>query len=193
MSKTIYGGNPSADNSGNNNNQPVQPVGKGTVILSDNSQASSISPQNPLIGFLISFSRGNAGECWELREGNLYILGKKTDSHIRLNEKSVSDHHASIQIRRSNDEEKRLMIVITDTNSTNGTVVNGKDIGINGHIPLQQHDKILIGNYELAFIQIDREKLQLAPNEKFQEATAQADQPFDYSSQALYNKKTRID
>lgn len=191
MSKTIYGGNPSADNSGSN--QPVAPTGKGTVILTDNNPASSISPQNPLLGFLISFSRGNAGECWELREGNLYILGKKPDSHIRLNEKSVSDHHATLQIRRSNDEEKKLMIVITDTNSTNGTVVNGTDIGINGHISLQPHDKILIGNYELAFIQIDKERLKLTASEKFQEAAVENDQPFDYSSQALYNKKTKID
>ena len=192
MSKTIYGGNPS-DNQ-NNSNQPQQPIGKGTVIMNEGPVASNpIINQNPLIGFLISFSRGVGGECWELREGNLYVLGKKSDSNIRLNEKSVSDHHATIHIRRSNDEEKKLLMVITDTNSTNGTVVNGKDIGINGHVSMEDGSKVLIGNYELAFVSIDRDKLGLTTSDKFQENAAQSDQAFDYSSQSLYNKKTKID
>ena len=191
MSKTIYGGAPS------NNNQPGNqpaPVGKGTVVLSGGNTNPRISQQNPLVGFLVSFSRGTTGECWELREGNLYVLGKGLDVDIQLGEKLVSDHHATIQIRRSNDDEKRLMIVISDTNSTNGTVVNGKDIGINGHISLQHHDKIVVGNYELVVMLIDRERLQLGPHEKFEStaATTATANAYDYSDQSLYNKKTQI-
>lgn len=189
MSKTIYGG--SSPNEDQHGNQSSAPVGKGTVVISDAGNASRISKQNPLTGFLVSFSKGSSGESWELREGNLYILGKAADADIPLNEKSVSDHHANLQIRRSNDDEKKLMIVITDTNSTNGTVVNGKDIGINGHISLQHLDKVKIGNYEMVFIMIDREKMQLVPNENFQGTAAQADQSFDYSQQSLYNKRTQ--
>jgi pSer/pThr/pTyr-binding forkhead associated (FHA) protein len=189
MSKTIYGG--SSPNDDQQGNQSSAPAGKGTVMISDANASSRISKQNPLIGFLVSFSKGTAGESWELREGNLYILGKAGDADIPLNEKSVSDHHANLQIRRSNDDEKKLMVVVTDTNSTNGTVVNGKDIGINGHISLQHLDKIKIGNYDMVFMMIDREKLQLAPNENFQGLSAQAEQSFDYSQQSLYNKRTQ--
>lgn len=189
MSKTIYGG--SSPNEDQQGNQSAAPAGKGTVMISDANTSSRISKQNPLIGFLVSFSKGTAGESWELREGNLYILGKAGDADIPLNEKSVSDHHANLQIRRSNDDEKKLMVVITDTNSTNGTVVNGKDIGINGHISLQHLDKIKIGNYDMVYMMIDREKLQLVPNENFQGTAAQADQSFDYSQQSLYNKRTQ--
>lgn len=186
MSKTIYGGS-----SSNENQQPAAPTGKGTVVLSEGASASRISTQNPLIGFLVSFSKSAAGESWELREGNLYVIGKAGNADISLNEKSVSDQHATLHIRRSNDDEKKLMVVITDTNSTNGTVVNGKDIGINGHVSLQHHDKIRIGSYEIVFMKIDREQLQLAPDENFQAATSQPDQGYDYSSQSLYNKRTQ--
>lgn len=189
MSKTMYGG--ASSNENQSSDQSSAPAGKGTVVMSDAAGASRVARQNPLIGFLVSFSKSAAGESWELREGNLYIIGKAADADILLNEKSASDRHANLHIRRSNDEERKLMIVITDTNSTNGTVVNGKDIGINGHISLQHHDKILVGNYELAFLMIDREALQLAPNEKFQSAVSPADQVFDYSSQSLYNKRTQ--
>lgn len=189
MSKTIYGGASSSENQPGS--QPPAPAGKGTVVMADAAAASRISKQNPLIGFFVSFSKSTSGEGWELREGNLYIIGKSAGADILLNEKSVSDQHANLQIRRSNDEEKKLMVVITDTNSTNGTVVNGKDIGINGHISLNNHDKIKIGNYELVFMMIDRGQLQLVPNENFQAASAATDQAFDYSSQSLYNKRTQ--
>ena len=189
MSKTIYGGNASSENQPGN--QPPAPVGKGTVVMSGAGNTARISQQNPLTGFFVSFSKSVAGECWELREGNLYVIGKATDADILLNEKAISDRHATLQIRRSNDEEKRLMIVISDTNSTNGTVVNGKDIGINGHTALQHHDKILLGNYELVFILLDQHQLQLAPNEKFQAAVPAASDAFDYSAQSLYNKQTK--
>lgn len=190
MSKTIYGGSPSAENQPGN--QPASPVGKGTVLLADAAASSKISIQNPLVGFLISFSKSTIGESWELREGNLYVIGKGNDAAVLLNEQSASDHHAALHIRRSNDDEKKLMVVITDTNSTNGTVVNGKDIGINGHISLQHHDKIIIGNYELVMIVIDQERLQLKPNEKFQSIVATQDTSYDYSSQSLYNKQTKL-
>lgn len=190
MSKTMYGGSPSNENQPVN--QPVSPVGKGTVLLADAGASSKISIQNPLVGFLISFSKSIIGESWELREGNLYVIGKGNDAAVHLNEQSVSDHHAALHIRRSNDDEKKLMIVITDTNSTNGTVVNGKDIGINGHISLQHHDKVIIGNYELVMIMIDQERLQLKPNEKFQTIAAAQDASYDYSAQSLYNKQTKL-
>jgi len=190
MSKTIYEGSPPGKNQPGN--QPALPVGKGTILLADAGASSKISVLNPLVGFLISFSKSATGESWELREGNLYVIGKGNDAAVILNEQSVSDHHAALHIRRSNDDEKKLMIVITDTNSTNGTVVNGKDIGINGHISMQHHDKLIIGNYELVMIMINQEHLQLKPNEKFQAVVATADSSYDYSSQSLYNKQTKL-
>lgn len=190
MSKTIYGGTPSNENQPNN--QPAAPAGKGTVIITD-AKPSKIVQQNPLTGWLVSFSRGITGECWELREGNLYVLGKAAEADIQLAEKAVSDRHATLHIRRTNDEERRLMIVISDTNSTNGTVVNGKDIGINGNAALQHHDKIMVGNYELVFILVDQQSLNVVPHEQFQAVESQAPQSFDYSSQSLYNKRTQIE
>lgn len=188
MSKTIYGGTPAGDQPPG---KPPAPAGKGTVLMAGAGNTSRIVQENPLTGFLVSFSKSTTGECWELREGNLYVIGKAGDADIRLPEKAVSDHHATLQIRRSNDEEKKLMIVITDTNSTNGTVVNGKDIGINGHVSLQHHDRILTGHYELVFIQIDQEHLQLTPNDQFREDNASPGPGYDYSDQSLYNKQTK--
>lgn len=189
MSKTIYGGNQSPEEP--YGGQSLAPSGKGTVVAGGSAAAPRITQHNPLVGFFISFSKSVAGESWELREGNLYVIGKGTGVDIFLGEKAVSDQHATIQLRRSNDEEKKLMVVITDTNSTNGTVINGKDIGINGHVSLQHQDRILLGNYELVFILLNKEQLQLAPHEQFQASTAPAEQSFDYSAQSLYNKQTK--
>lgn len=191
MSKTIYDGSNIPQG-----NQPGQT--QKTISGTEAKAAATILAQSkeeeltPLIGFLVSFSRSGYGEYWGLREGNLYTMGKAADCHIRLSEASVSDHHALLHIRRSNDSEKRLMIVVTDTNSTNGTVVNNKDIGINGHVDLKHLDKILIGQYELMFLLVDRDALELKQNENFKQAGPAATPAFDYSSQSLYNKPTRI-
>ncbi len=156
---------------------------KGTVIQGDNEMVDKDDiGQNQLMGFLVSYSQIGKGEFWVLREGNKNIIGKASSCSIQLKEQTVSDQHAIINIRRSRDETKKLMVVITDTNSANGTVVNGVDIGINGHINLKQFDRIKIGNYDLMVIIVDKiaQKLELNPNFK---ATADV---FDYSSKGYY-------
>jgi hypothetical protein len=160
--------NQNYDNSGNKG---------GTVIIgheNDNNYDNSDNLKT-LVGFLVSFSRTEAGEYWVLREGNNFI-GVNAESDIKLNEKTVSDKHATLNISR-NIKENKYDVVLVDFASTNNTYLNGdKILPYNGKI-VSQADKLRIGNYELKLIIIDKYVEQLTKSETFQEIV-----DYDYSS-----------
>lgn len=76
-------------------------------------------------------------------------IGRKLDNDIRLEDTTVSSHHARIV-------QKEAGIFIEDCDSTNGTLVNG--------IPVQNRklingDVVVIGKYTLSFEQIEAEPM----------------------------------
>jgi len=76
-------------------------------------------------------------------------IGRKLDNDIRLEDTTVSSHHARIL-------QQDGSIYIEDCNSTNGTLVNG--------IPVQQQklkygDVVVVGKYTLSLEQIETEPM----------------------------------
>ena len=162
------------------NHQSSEGSGKngGTIISGhENNDGGYDTSDNlkTLVGFLVSFSRTDAGEYWVLREGNNFI-GTNSESSIKLNEKTVSDKHATLNITR-NSKENKYDIVLVDTTSTNGTFLNDeKVLAYSGKI-VSNNDKLNIGNYELKLIIIDKYLENLKKVETFQEIV-----DYDYSS-----------
>jgi pSer/pThr/pTyr-binding forkhead associated (FHA) protein len=72
----------------------------------------------------------------------VYTIGRKEENDIVINNLATSGHHAKFV----KEGEK---MYIEDTESTNGTFVNGKRIA---KCPLNNSDVILIGNHTLEFI-----------------------------------------
>jgi pSer/pThr/pTyr-binding forkhead associated (FHA) protein len=78
---------------------------------------------------------------------NVMTIGRKLDNDIRLEDTTVSSHHARIL-------QKDAGIFVEDCDSTNGTLVNG--------IPIQDRklkdgDVVVIGKYTLSFAQVEAE------------------------------------
>ena len=68
-------------------------------------------------------------------------IGRNADNDIRLDDATVSSHHAEIQ--QLND-----VVAIKDCDSTNGTYVNGKAISIH---TLSDNDVIVIGKLTISY------------------------------------------
>lgn len=76
-------------------------------------------------------------------------IGRKLDNDIRLEDTTVSSHHARLL-------QKESGTYVEDCDSTNGTLVNG--IAIRDK-KLLNGDVIVIGKYTLAFEQVEAEPL----------------------------------
>ncbi|MBI1422961.1 MAG: FHA domain-containing protein [Gammaproteobacteria bacterium] len=78
---------------------------------------------------------------------NIVTIGRKLDNDLRLEDTTVSSHHARIV-------QKEAGVFVEDCDSTNGTLVNG--------IPVQERklkngDVIVVGKYTLTFEQVETE------------------------------------
>ena len=123
----------------------------------------TIQPGKPVVGFLYSVSRTAAGEFWPLQIGR-NTIGQSADCDIQLAEGTVSGNHAVIVVRQQ--EGKGVIASIKDPESTNGTRLNGTQLGFDAEA-CHNGDIITIGNnYELLLILIDAEKanLRVKPN-----------------------------
>lgn len=139
------------------------------------------SDTRSLTGFIVSFSASESGEYWLLKEGKNFI-GSDSSCDIVLKDMAVSKQHAIINIRE-NRNDKRLMIAITDQNSTNGVVVNDKDIEFTTH-ECKDRDKIKIGSYELVLFVVDKKAAGLEVNEKLKKSSEKP----DYSRKSPYDE-----
>ncbi len=84
----------------------------------------------------------NVIECFYLTQGKEITVGRNAKNIITLPERIVSSYHAKFYLL--ND-----VPILEDTNSNNGTLVNGERIS---HYKLQEGDKIQIGTSLLYFI-----------------------------------------
>lgn len=119
----------------------------------------------PIVGFLYSVSRTSFGEYWPLKIGR-NTIGQSVKSDIVLSEGTVTGEHAVLVVRQIKNTGG-VMAAITDTQSTNGTMINGETIGFTA-VECHNGDVITIGNnYELVLLLVDAAKLNLSVSKDF--------------------------
>ena len=138
---------------------------KANVSQGGQSKPRTINPGKPVVGFLYSVSRTPAGEFWPLQIGR-NTIGQGSDTDICLLEGTVSIDHAVLVVRQVKNTGG-IIAAITDTQSTNGTMLNGETIGFSA-VECHNGDIITIGdNYELFLILVDSAKLNLSVSPNF--------------------------
>lgn len=138
----------------------------------------------PVLGFFFSVSNGGQTEYWPLHLGK-NTIGCDGSCDVCLPEGTVSALHANILVRRQK-ETGNILAYIKDECSTNGTMLNGKSLGIEP-VECKVGDKMLFGdNYETVLILLDPQKLGLKAAPDFMPAqTQQTDSLFDMQDQAF--------
>lgn len=130
----------------------------------------------PVMGFLFSVSKTAIGEYWPLYVGP-NTIGRGTGCSICLNEESVSENHATLVIRKmqNNGESSGVFVFIQDTGSMYGTMLNGVNLDFNPK-ECKNGDIITIGeNYELCFLLVDTDEIGLFPKKEFKSSGTASD------------------
>ena len=84
----------------------------------------------------------------DLEEGR-YLIGRRPDSDIRVDDSTVSGKHALVTSSPSAYMEGLLDIHIEDQGSTNGTIVNGKKVKRH----MMKHGEVAqVGSHEFALV-----------------------------------------
>ena len=178
--ETNFGGAPSGASSNNFYSRGNQSSStRGTIVPgmqdaafeSENVQERVSAPQTnrviqsgkPIVGFLYSVSRTPLGEFWPIQMGK-NTIGQSSDNDIVLLEGTISSKHAVIVTRQG---KNGIIAAIKDTESTNGTFINGEPIDFSAE-ECHDGDIITIGNnYQFFFILIDAAKLGLTTSTSF--------------------------
>ena len=180
--ETNFGGSQSGSNSTNFYSRGNQSASaRGTIVPgmqdaglgNENIQERASAPQKnyarvvqsgkPIVGFLYSVSRTPLGEFWPIQMGK-NTIGQSSDNDIVLLEGTISSKHAVIVTRQG---KNGIIAAIKDTESTNGTFINGEPIDFSAE-ECHDGDKITIGNnYQFLFILIDSAKLGLTTSTNF--------------------------
>ena len=151
--------------------------------LGDN--ASRTINGKPIRGFLFSISKGVVGEYWPLRQGK-NTIGSSPNCDVFLPEATVSEEHASITIRIL-EKQGKTIASLKDTDSTNGTKINGDDVDFDAN-PCKNGDIIRFGsNYDCVLILIDTNEIGLKVADNFVpiEGTESGD-PWDEGNDSPY-------
>ena len=149
----------------------VVPGMQDAIPENNNTQERISTPQTnrviqsgkPVVGFLYSVSRTPLGEFWPIQMGK-NTIGQSSDNDIVLLEGTISSKHAVIVTRQG---KSGIIAAIKDTESTNGTFINGEPIDFSAE-ECHDGDIITIGNnYQFLFVLIDCAKLGLAASKGF--------------------------
>lgn len=144
---------------------------------------ANIPNQKPIVGFLYSISKTNAGEFWPLHIGSNRI-GRSVDSDVFLGEATISEQHAVLVIQQMKNPEK-VIAWINDSGSTCGTMINGESLGFDRR-ECFNGDIITIGeHYDLYFILIDAKQIGLNVCRDFistQSATRMGNRPQNFGN-----------
>ena len=131
----------------------------------------------PVRGFLFSISRGVVGEFWPLHQGK-NTIGSSPKCDICLPEATVSEEHASITIRILENQDKTIAS-LKDTDSTNGTKINGVDVDFDAN-KCKNGDVIKFGSsYECSLILIDTKEMGLKVAENFTPRDEAEEAPYE--------------
>jgi pSer/pThr/pTyr-binding forkhead associated (FHA) protein len=102
----------------------------------------SVFRKPPVVGWLVALNGPQKGDDFRLREGK-NVLGTKPGSEITLRDQAVSAVHASINYKDGK-------FVITDLDSTNGTLLNDDPEPVS-RVELKDNDVIRVGELSLKF------------------------------------------
>jgi len=102
-----------------------------------------------VVGWLVGLNRTARGESFPIRIGR-NVLGRDRASDLYVQDDLVSGHHADLVFR---PEERRYILM--DSNSTNGTFVNGEEIS--QRHDLSANDVISVGNHRFLFVPLCHE------------------------------------
>jgi pSer/pThr/pTyr-binding forkhead associated (FHA) protein len=97
---------------------------------------------------LVHSRDGQFLENIDLEPGS-WLIGRRPECAIRLDDEIVSGKHALLTVSTSLYMEELLDVYIEDQKSTNGTTVNGK--AIKRHM-LKHGEVIRVGNHEFAMV-----------------------------------------
>lgn len=84
-----------------------------------------------------------------LNARSFYLIGKDSESHIKVNHYSCSRYHCVIQFLKKDNE---VIPYILDLKSTNGTFINENKIESGKYIKLNNFDVINLGQSKTDFI-----------------------------------------
>lgn len=147
--------------------------GMNNVGVSDGQQQRRRVDGVPIMGFLYSISRQGIGEYWPIQVGR-NTIGRAGNNDIVLPELTVSDFHATLAVRKMKSNGK-VIALIRDEGSKTGILVNGEELGYEGH-ECFDGDIITIGcNYTFLFILVNAEERGLSISSDFQEAVVEED------------------
>ena len=127
----------------------------------DEGPPRSVAPSvTRIVGWLVSFDFNQTGQAYDLRAGRTRV-GSSRDNDISLFfDQKASGLHATLIWRDGK-------CAVKDDASTNGTKVNGNDIGIGAVQPLKTGDSLTIGGSTFLVFLIDpAESRELWPNLK---------------------------
>lgn len=145
----------------------------------------------PVVGFLYSISRQGIGEYWPIHIGR-NTIGRSEDCDICLREATVSDLHASLNIKQMKTTHK-VLASIRDEGSRNGIFVNDEELDYSVH-ECKNHDRILVGDsYTLLLILIDADDygLRVAPNFQATEESVDTNDYDNNFADGMYSSSSR--
>lgn len=169
-----------------NLNSSNSPSHTGTVVEGIDYAKKSINAERKVVGFLVSYSRKETGEFWPIFMGK-NRLGSDSENDVILSEASVSRNHGELVVRLLEDEKdeslNRLIFILSDSNSSSGTKVNGTDLFKSNLVSEVKHgDMLKIGRrYTMLLFCVDTSILGLKVNPDFQELQEEGSSKFDYS------------
>lgn len=166
--------------------------GMGNFNEPSNQPSQNVTPGKPIIGFLVSVSRTEAGEYWVLYQGQNSV-GSGPNCNVVLPEASVSGVHAILAAHRNPNNDNKLNVGIIDRGSSNGTIVNDNYIGFEA-CQCKNGDKIKIGNYELLLLLFDVVEYKMTKVDNFisKEEEDYSDRNFYPGSSAPVPDSTRL-
>lgn len=155
------------------------------------------SEGEPIAGFLYSVSRTAGGEYWPLHFGE-NTIGRAEDCDICLREMTVSEHHATLYIRKM--KTKPDFIVDLEVRGKNSGFVNNEEVGRES-VACKDRDFLTIGdNYVLFLILLNPFELGMQVAENFLPAEEEAKDfppagPHNHPGRTddLYNPANRVE
>ena len=99
-------------------------------------------PHAPTRGWALVVEAGpglSRGHAYEVPLGAFVIIGRAPDAHVQLQDTFVSSHHARVEAETGG-------LVVEDLGSTNGTSVNGEEMGAGQRLVLGAADRLTIGD-----------------------------------------------
>lgn len=121
-------------------------IAEKTMIASDTTLKKQISPavSTPPVLVVLMGPAGYQGKQWALSDG--FVIGRAVESHVFIDDKSLSRSHARIDVKGSE-------ITIVDLGSTNKTVVNNQILPPMAPCSLRNNDQIKTGNVIFKFLE----------------------------------------